>query len=1101
MATPRYPTVHQPGKPPFLLDSSPSGISSFACSARLYFRKAKIDTDEDKISYLGEGLVAFPELYNWYNASAKLHEAKKYQAFLADLQKRALPRDYVWEAKGRIRRARQDGLDYEVWSTAMRTEHLALTETVMSTKDFVECLLYGMDSKLSVVLRNGNVLKNSGFHQDNMANLAFPSTTASVYGTTIDYTKDNVSSAKTSNTPGPASGGKTSKLTEMEKDWLRATKWCFRCRASWVDHESADCTKWPAPGYVVPVPSGWNSSKDVPESARPTLSTTTPSALVTGFRALHLQGDSNSEIDLPESLAQDSDSDTDGYALPPLSLWVGSRRSGCSVDALADSGSGLSLISDKVASELGLVRQKLSRPKAFRLAIQGGGDELQHLTDFVRVPLRLSNGAWNAGTTTLIVAPLEPPFDVILGTPFLRQHKISITFSPEPALLVPQDSPLEPLDLFADVEGPATQLEALNALDEKERDEIISSAAETLVASVNAKTAEKQEMDVRAARLMREFDGLFPDILPALTADYLAKTTTRHRIKFVDTSKTHNQRGFNVPRKWRERWKKMLDEHLASGRLRPSTSPFTSAAFIIPKKDPNADPRWVNDYRGFNSNTVKDQTPLPLPDVVLSDAALAKYWGMIDMTNAFFQTPMAEEDIEKTAIKTPWGLFEWTVMPQGLCNALATHQGRVNKALRHLIRVCCQAFVDDVIIYSMTLEAHEQNCRAVLKALQDAGLYCSRKKTDLFSLRTEFLGHVISREGIEADPSKIETIKNWAKPSTVTQVRGFLGIVQYLRKFIPQLAEHTAVLTPLTRKGLTRVDHLWTTKEDGAFEAIKRSVTSLPVLKPVDQASGVPIWLMTDASKVGIGAVLLQGEDWKTAHPCGFWSWQYIAAKKNYPTHEQELLAVVAALKAWGIDLLGVRFRVLTDHDTLKHFQTQATLSKRQARWTETLADYDYELSYIPGKQNAVADSMSRFSFPKTDEVMAVCGISSVSLLNTFLKRLSGGYAENSFCLQVIKNLSSLPAFKTSDGLLYFEDSRLVIPDIKEVKESLLHDANNALGHLGPKKMLASLSVSFYWPGMSKAVLETSPSVGGEGYVTYSDGLVNGLHPPPIVSF
>ncbi|GAA5826740.1 hypothetical protein JCM11251_002875 [Rhodosporidiobolus azoricus] len=122
MATPHYPTVHQPGKPPFLLDSSPSGISSFARSACLYFRKAKIDTDEDKISYLGEGLVAFPELYNWYNASAELHEAKKYQAFLADLQKQALPRDYVWEAKGRIRRARQDGLDYKVWSTAMRTE-------------------------------------------------------------------------------------------------------------------------------------------------------------------------------------------------------------------------------------------------------------------------------------------------------------------------------------------------------------------------------------------------------------------------------------------------------------------------------------------------------------------------------------------------------------------------------------------------------------------------------------------------------------------------------------------------------------------------------------------------------------------------------------------------------------------------------------------------------------------------------------------------------------------------------------------------------------------------------------------------------------------
>ncbi|GAA5994519.1 hypothetical protein JCM11641_005213, partial [Rhodosporidiobolus odoratus] len=247
-------------------------------------------------------------------------------------------------------------------------------------------------------------------------------------------------------------------------------------------------------------------------------------------------------------------------------------------------------------------------------------------------------------------------------------------------------------------------------------------------------------------------------------------------------------------RKWRERWKKMLEEHIAAGRLRPLSSPYASAAFVVPKKDPDADPRWVNDYRGINSNSVKDRTPLPLPDVVLADAARAKFWGKLDMTNAFFQTLMHPDDIDKTAIKTPWGLFEWTVMPQGLCNAPATHQARVNEALRHLIGVCCEAFVDDVIIYSNTLDEHEENCRAVLSALQVAGLYCSRKKTDLFTTRTEFLGHVISREGIQADPSKTEKIKNWARPKTVTQVRGFLGIVQYLRKFIPGLAEHTAVL-------------------------------------------------------------------------------------------------------------------------------------------------------------------------------------------------------------------------------------------------------------------------------------------------------------------
>ncbi|GAA5918691.1 hypothetical protein JCM1841_006242 [Sporobolomyces salmonicolor] len=418
-------------------------------------------------------------------------------------------------------------------------------------------------------------------------------------------------------------------------------------------------------------------------------------------------------------------------------------------------------------------------------------------------------------------------------------------------------------------------------------------------------------------------------------------------------------------------------------------------------------------------------------------------------------------------------------MPQGLCNAPATHQARVNEALRHLVGVCCQAFVDDIIIYSNSMAEHEENCRAVLSALRAAGLYCSKKKTDLFTLRTVFLGHVISRDGIEADPSKTDKIKNWPRPKTVSHVRGFLGLVQYLRKFIPRLVEHTAVLTPLTRKGLTNVEDLWTDKEERAFLAIKRIVSSLPVLKAVDQDSKEPIWLMTDASKVGIGAVLLQGEDWKTALPCGFYSRQYIPAEKNYLTHKQELLAVVAAMKEWRIDLLGVHFHVLTDHDTLKHFGTQATLSKRQARWTETLADYDYELSYIPGKLNTVADSLSRFSFPGNVPEVAVCGISEVSLSNAVVSRLKAGYLEDSFCVQVVRNLGSSKEFSMKDGLIYFESNRIVVPAVKELREALLHDGHDALSHLGSKKTLSSLSSSFFWPGMRKDM---------ERYVESCDG-------------
>lgn len=827
---------------------------------------------------------------------------------------------------------------------------------------------------------------------------------------------------------------------------------------------------WLPPGFIIEIPEGWKAGDPVSKTSAKATTSSTAKVTVGAIQA-------GGEIELPESLAEDSDTDLAAYALPLLRMRVGSSRSGTLANSLADSGSPVSLISDELVRELGLKEFRLSVPVACKGAFQGGVPH-HSITTAVRVPLELGNRTWKVGTTTLLVAPLESPLQLILGNNFLRRHQISIVLHPEPQLLRHLPPPIAPHNLYAEVEGPMTQAEALEELEDNERARVLGDTLEHLVGSVEAQTEEERELADRERKVIAEFVDVFPEVLPALTPEYLDRVRTRHRIKLVDPSKIHNQRGFNVPRKWQEKWKKALDEHLAAGRLRPSTSPFASAAFVIPKKDPGADPRWVNDYRGLNDNTVKDRTPLPKPDEILSDAIQARFWGKIDLTNAFFQTPIAEEDVAETAIKTPWGLFEWTVMPQGLCNAPATHQTRVNEALRHLIGVCCQVFVDDIIIYSPTLDRHEANVRSVLEALRQAGLYASKKKTDLFTLRAEFLGHVISRDGLEADHSKVNKIRDWPRPRTVAQVRGFLGLVQYLRKFIPQLAEHTAVLTPLTKKGVADVPRLWGEKEERAFERIKKIVTSLPVLRPLDQDSGETVWLMTDASNVGLGAVLLQGKDWRRAHPCGFWSRQYIAAERNYPTHEQELLGVVSAMKAWRLELLGVPFKVLTDHDTLRHFRTQQTLSKRQARWMETLADYDYELAYVPGKKNAVADAMSRFSFPN-EPTLAVCGISTVTLSGDFVRRVKDSYRDDAFCVQLGRNLESAPGFEERDGLFYFEGGRLVVPNDPELREALLHDSHDALGHFGPKKTLATLSASFYWTGMAKQV---------EEYVTSCDG-------------
>ncbi|SGZ27952.1 BQ5605_C026g10227 [Microbotryum silenes-dioicae] len=466
----------------------------------------------------------------------------------------------------------------------------------------------------------------------------------------------------------------------------------------------------------------------------------------------------------------------------------------------------------------------------------------------------------------------------------------------------------------------------------------------------------------------------------------------------------------------------------------PSSSEFASPAFVIPKKginkDPLIQPHMVCDYRVLNKGMVRNCTPLPLPDEILSVCSNARFWGKIDMTNSFFQTKMAEDDIRKTAIVTPWGLYEWTVMPMGLCNAPATHQRRVNEALRDLIGNVCSVYLENSTIFANTLEEHERRVRLVLEALRRADLYVLPKKTELFAAECFFLGHQITREGIKVDPDKVERIQQWPQPRTVKQLRGFLGLVQYLRKFIDKLADLTAVLVPLTRKGV-HVDEGWTGEHNKAFEAIKSLVGSLPSLHPIDHSDkGDPLWLMTDASNRGIGAALSQGKEWQTAMPAGYRSRQYNPAEGNYAAHKMELLAIVDALHHWRADLLGV-------------------------------------------PENTVADALSRYSFPEeptagrhaSDDVNV---LAEATLDPAFLRKLRDGYRKDPQCQQAIKNIDSTPGYSVDNGITQFE-GRILLPKTGNFREDALHDAHDAAGHFGLHKMYKHLRRNFIWSGMKDA--------------------------------
>ena len=548
------------------------------------------------------------------------------------------------------------------------------------------------------------------------------------------------------------------------------------------------------------------------------------------------------------------------------------------------------------------------------------------------------------------------------------------------------------------------------------------------------------------------------------------------RITLKDANKMITTRNYACPRKWKDAWHVLLQQHLDAGRIRPSHAPAGSAAFIVPKADPTVLPRWVNDYRQLNANTITDSFPIPRVDDILADCARGKIWATIDMTNSFFQTRMHPDDIPLTAVNTPWGLYEWLVMPMGIKNAPSIHQRRVTAALRPYIGKICHVYLDDIVIWSENLEEHVKNVRTILQALEDAKLYCNPKKTKLFATEIHFLGHRISTRGIEPDEGKADRIKSWPIPTSATEVRSFLGLVRYLASFLPKLANFTTILDELTRKECDKSFPGWKERHQLAFDSIKRLVTSTDCLTTIDPRlmPDYKIFVTTDASDTGSGAILSFGPTYDTARPVAYDSRSFKGAELNYPVHEKELLAIIRALGKWRTDLLGYRFEIWTDHKTLIHFENQRDLSRRQARWMEFLSQYDASINYLPGDKNCVADALSRlpntplqmiaslFS-PETNKTTS----STFELDTSLLSAIKQGYLSDPFITKLISASTGLDSISNKNGFWFIND-RLVIPDVKHVRETLYRLAHDCLGHFGSGKSFSSLRDSFYWPNMRR---------------------------------
>ena len=373
--------------------------------------------------------------------------------------------------------------------------------------------------------------------------------------------------------------------------------------------------------------------------------------------------------------------------------------------------------------------------------------------------------------------------------------------------------------------------------------------------------------------------------------------------------------------------KEQLQDLVDRGFIRPSFSPWGAPVLFVKKKDGSM--RLCIDYRQLNKVTVRNKYPLPRIEDLFDQLQGATVFSKIDLRSGYHQLRIKESDVPKTAFRTRYGHYEFLVMPFGLTNAPAAFMELMNRVFRSYLDRFVIVFIDDILVYSKSSKEHEEHLRIVLSILRNKQLYAKFSKCEFWLDRVIFLGHVISAEGVWVDPSKIAAIVNWEPPKSVTEVRSFLGLAGYYRRFVQDFLIIASPMTKLLRKD---VRYRWTPECQRSFEILKERLTTAPVLTlPVEGGRFV---VYSDASKQGLGCVLMQ-----EGKVIAYASRQLRPHEQNYPTHDLELAAVIFALKIWRHYLYGETCQIFTDHKSLKYILSQKDLNLRQKRWVELLKD------------------------------------------------------------------------------------------------------------------------------------------------------------------
>ncbi|GJY11216.1 putative nucleotidyltransferase, ribonuclease H [Tanacetum coccineum] len=738
------------------------------------------------------------------------------------------------------------------------------------------------------------------------------------------------------------------------------------------------------------------------------------------------------------ALTQDQAANTSGTITGALFIF------GRAVFVLFDTGATHSVISTKFASCFTMTPILLDHV----LCISTPMKDSARITHVYRdLPLQFDDKIRSVNALPLDMCE----FDIILGIDWLAAHRAMIDCHSRRVIFGDIHAP----EFIYHGSLPGKSMKIISALKART---LLSHGCEGFLATIHDTTSDVSS--IHDQPIVSEFQDVFPEELPGIPPI----RDVEFNIELIPGAEPISKAPYRMAPIELKELKDQLQELLERGFIRPSVSPWGAPVLFVKKKDGSM--RLCIDYRELNKITIRNRYPLPRIDDLFDQLQGAKHFSKIDLRSGYHQLRVKEQDISKTAFRTRYGHYEFLVMPFGLTNAPAVFMDLMNRVFHEFLDKFVIVFIDDILVFSKSKEEHEEHLRTVLQILRQEKLYAKFSKCEFWLSKVAFLGHIVSAEGITMDPAKVEAITKWPRPTSVTEVRSFLGLAGYYRRFVEGFSRLALPLTKLMRKGEKFV---WNEEREKSFEELKQRLVSSPILTLPSGSGGFQIY--SDASKKGLGCVLMQH-----GKVIAYASRQLKPYEVNYPTHDLELAAVVFALKIWRHYLYGESCDIFTDHKSLKYIFTQRELNMRQRRWLELLKDYDTNIQYHPGKANVVADALSRKSgmiagikveeeiirdLERLDIELCVRGQSgfwaSLRVEPNLISQIKTAQKDDGEIWAIIQNIDQQTEFRVDDDGILWQGTKLCVPEDPTLREALMTEAHSSPFSIHPgseRKML-----------------------------------------------